>query len=72
MINKLLHWAAKKRGFVLEEKNRLVICSKVPDVSEIRVVTMAMATSKSSSRRIESLEGYVITPGGTIKFYITE
>ena len=69
MINKLIKWAANKRGFILEDRNRLVLVCQEKGITCIRLAT---AVTDGEAIRIGSLEGMCISPGDKLKVYITK
>lgn len=68
MINKLIKWAANKRGFIVEERKRLVLINKAADTTCIKMATVEHG---EQATRMTSLEGMCILPGDTLKVYIT-
>ncbi|MBL4940946.1 MAG: hypothetical protein JKY81_04710 [Colwellia sp.] len=67
MIDKLIKWAANKRGFFIEKKSGLVLIHHAKDTTQIKMATMEY---REGQKRLSSLEGQCILPGDTLKVYI--
>ena len=70
MLNKLLKWAANKRGFNLEPSNRLQHMVKAKGA--ISVSNLMYREVDGTTCTLHRLERRVICPGDTLKIYITD
>ena len=68
MINNLIKWAAKKRGYRLERVSGLVLVHNAPDITVFR---MGVIEHGKGINVMRNLEGMAMTPGDTLNVYIS-